>query len=383
MAVLPIEGLSAEIAARLRQAREAAGLTLTQASKAMGFDNYQVLMNIEKGERAVRALELLAFARIYGRSPDLFLGAAEPALRPTVTWRDRRDEVRVKLVEGKFLTYCGEYAQLETSAYGEPTLFRLECGSKVNTCDQAVELGEDLCRRLELGSLPARGLCTALEANGVKIAVDDLWEAGSAASAQGGFGAGILINWNGARWRANCDIAHELFHLLTWQQFPPGELTATKEGKSLADKFADAFVSAFLLPEASVVREFRDRTRGRNLTFLDCAGLARDFGVSRPVLLERLINLRLVTRDSGLTAMATDARRHRDQGARRESRSLPIEWPTPRFVATGFKSLHLGRLTRAHFARLMGIHPTQLDAFLTERDYDAAADYAGEISTAR
>ena len=382
MAVSRTEELSAGIAARLKQARETAGLTLAQATRGMGFENYQVLMNIEKGKRAVRALELLAFARIYGRSPDFFLGAAEPAQQPAVAWRDRRDEARAKLVEDKFLAYCEEYARLEAFAYGEPTMFRLECSSKVNTCDHAVELGEDLARRLELGSLPARGLCTVLEEHGVKIAVDDLWEAGSVASARGGFGAGILINWSGARWRANCDIAHELFHLLTWQQFPPGELTATKEGRSLADKFADAFVSAFLLPEASIVREFRDRTQGKNLTFLDCAGLARDFGVSRPVLLERLINLRLITRDSGLKAMATDAHRNPDLGLRRESRNLPIEWPTSRFVATGFKSLQLGRLTRARFAQLMGIHPSQLDAFLAERDYDAAADYAGEISTA-
>jgi transcriptional regulator with XRE-family HTH domain len=382
MAVPQTEGLSAGIAARLKQARETAGLTLAQGSKAMGFENYQVLMNIEKGERAVKALELLAFARIYGRSPDFFLSAAEPALRPAVAWRDRKDEARAKLVEDRFLAYCEDYAQLETVAYGGPTLFRLESGSKVNTCNQAVELGEDLSRRLELGSRPAHGLCTRLEEHGVKIVVDDLWEAGSAASARGGFGAGILINWNGARWRANCDIAHELFHLLTWQQFPPAELTATDGGKSLADKFADAFASAFLLPEASMVREFRDRTRGKNLTFLDCAGLARDFGVSRPALLGRLINLRLVTRDSGLKAMATDAHRNPDLGLRNESRNRPIEWPTPRFVATAFKCLQLGRVSRARFAQLMGIHPSQLDAFLAERDYDAVADYAGEISAA-
>jgi Zn-dependent peptidase ImmA (M78 family)/transcriptional regulator with XRE-family HTH domain len=382
MAVLPTEGLSARIAARLKQAREDVGLTLAQASKDMGFENYQVLMNIEKGERAVKALELLAFAQIYVRSLDFFLSTAEPAPRPAVAWRERRDEARAKQVEGKFLSYCEDYARLETFADGEPTQFRLECGSKVNTYDVAVELGEDLGRRLELGSHPAHGLCAVLEEHGVKIMVDELSEAGSAASTRGDFGAGILINWSSAPWRTNYDIAHELFHLLTWQQFPLAELTYPKGEKSLADRFADAFASAFLLPEASVVKEFRDRTKGKDLTYLDCVSMASDFGVSRQALLWRLINLRLVTKDSGTKAMESDSLRHIDREVRRENRNSPVEWPTPRFVATAFKCLQLGRVSRARFAQLMGIQRHQIDAFLAERDYDASEDYAGEISTA-
>jgi Zn-dependent peptidase ImmA (M78 family)/transcriptional regulator with XRE-family HTH domain len=370
------------VAARLRRAREEAGMTLTEATRKMGFENHQVLLNIEKGERAVKALELVHFAQLYTRTLDFFLSAAEPAPRPTVAWRERGDEAQVKQAEHRFLSYCEDYARLETLAEGEPTQFRLESGGKVNSFDDAVALGEDLSKRLELGSHPAHGLGTVLEERGVKIVMGDIGGAGSAASTRGEFGAGILINWCNAPWRINYDIAHELFHLLTWDQFPPAETPPPNGEKALADRFADAFASAFLLPEANAVKEFRDRTKGKNLTYLNCVSMASDFGVSRQALIWRLINLRLVTKDSGTKAMGSDTLRDIDRVVRREEWKPPVEWPTPRFVAVAFKCLQLGRVSRARFAQLMGIHRNRVDAFLAERGYDASEDYAGEISTA-
>jgi Zn-dependent peptidase ImmA (M78 family)/transcriptional regulator with XRE-family HTH domain len=377
-----IDSLSLRIAARLKRAREDLDLTLAEASRQMGFENYQVLIYIEKGERAVRAFELVNFARIYQRSLDYFLSVSEPAPRPAIAWRERGSDAAVKQVEQKFLAYCEDYARLETLAEGEPTRFRLESGGKVSSYDDAVALGEDLSSRLALGGHPARGLGTVLEERGVKIMLDDIGAAGSAAATRGDFGAGILINWRNAPWRINFDIAHELFHLLTWDQFPPPETPQPKEDKALADRFADAFASAFLLPGSEVVKEFRDRTRGKKLTYLDCASMAADFGVSRQALIWRLVNLRLVTKDSGTEAMDSETLRDIDRAFRRNDWKSPVDWPTPRFVAVAFKCLQLGRISRARFAQLMGIHRNRIDAFLAERGYNASEDYAGEISTA-
>jgi Zn-dependent peptidase ImmA (M78 family)/transcriptional regulator with XRE-family HTH domain len=370
------------IAVRLKLAREAIGMTLADAARRMGFDNYQVLISIEKGERSVKACELVEFAHAYERSLNFFLSAVEPMPRPAVAWRGRGDDALAKPVEQRFLRYCEDYARLETLAEGEPTRFHLERGTKMNSYDDAVELGEALNKELELGSHPAHGLCPALEECGVKIMAGDIGSAGSAASTRGDFGAGILINWSNAPWRINYDISHELFHLLTWTQFPPESQLVPAGDKSLADKFADAFASAFLLPESVVVKEHRSRTKTGELTDVDRINMALDFGVSSAALIWRLVNLGLMSQDAGKKAIESESLREADKTARRGEWRKPIAWPTPRFVAVAFKCLLLGRLSRARFAQLMDIRRGQINTFLAERGYDASEDYASETGTA-
>ena len=320
----------------------------------------------------------------------------------------------------------------------------MKCGGSIRSYDDAVRLGENTNKQLELGSHPARLLAGVLEESGVKIMVKRANEAGSAASAIGPFGAGVFLNSSNAPWRINYDLAHELFHLLTWDQFPASSPAAGdcppfrsspscgKEGlspsrkgdddsrdaaqeeavpetKPVAERFADAFASALLLPESVVVREFRARAKEKALSFVDCVNMARDFGVSNQALIWRLVNLRLVAKDSGEEAIKSRNREtplaagtgrlpwrsppggespcsvslFRDRSARkRDWRESSIEWPTPRFVATAFKCLQLGRLSRSRFAQVMAIDRGEIDSFLASRGYDAWEDYSGEISTA-
>jgi Zn-dependent peptidase ImmA (M78 family)/transcriptional regulator with XRE-family HTH domain len=376
------EGLSARIAARLKQAREDIGLTLAQASKGMGFENYQVLMNIEKGERAVKALELVNFARLYARQLDFFLSSSEPSPAPAVVWRSRGVDPAARRVEREFLEYCKEYGRLETFAEGAPTAFGLKSGA-VSGFDDAVLLGESITRQLELGSHPAKALASVLEENGVKLMVQESRFAGSAASTVGDFGAGVFLNSTNAPWRVSYDLAHELFHLLTWGQFPSEAPGTSDEEKPMVEKLADAFASALLLPEATVVKEFRARTRSGNLGYVDCVNMARDFGVSTQALIWRLISLRLVTRESGTKAIESESLKEFDRNARQQDRRRAVvEWPTPRFIATAFKCLQLGRLSRGRFAELMQIDRGEIDGFLAQRGYNAWEDYSGEIATA-
>jgi len=382
MTVLPTEGLSARIAARLKQAREDIGLTLAQASKGMGFENYQVLMNIEKGERAVKALELVDFARLYARQLDFFLSSAEPSPAPAVIWRSRGIDPVARRVEREFLGYCEEYGRLETFADGAPTTLKLKSGA-VSGFDDAVLLGENITRQLELGSHPAKALASVLEENGVKLMVRESKFAGSAASTVGDFGAGVFLNSSNAPWRISYDLAHELFHLLTWGQFPAETPDESAGEKPMAEKLADAFASALLLPEATVIKEYRARTKGGDLGYVDCVNMARDFGVSTQALIWRLISLRLVTRESGTKAIESESLKELDRSARQQDRKRAvIEWPTPRFIATAFKCLQLGRLSRGRFAELMEIERGEIDGFLAQRGYNAWEDYSGEISTA-
>jgi len=64
-----------DLAHRLREAREAAGLRQEDAARHLGLSRPSVAQ-IESGNRAVNGIELGALARLYGRDIGDFLAAA-------------------------------------------------------------------------------------------------------------------------------------------------------------------------------------------------------------------------------------------------------------------------------------------------------------------
>jgi Zn-dependent peptidase ImmA (M78 family) len=315
------------------------------------------------------------------RSLDSFLTLTEPGARPAVAWRERGSDQVIRRIEQRFLTFCEEYARLEELAEGRTTGFALICPTRVSDFDSATAVGEALGSQLGLGSHPAFTLRSVLEERGVKVMVTDAREAGSAASAKGPFGAGILINSRNAPWRINYDIAHELFHLITWDRMPPEEPPVESGEKSLADKFADSFASTLLLPASNVVTEFRARVRENKIGYVDIANMALDFGVSTEAMLYRLVNLRLIAREEAKTAISSGGLREIDSKVRR-GKGRAIAGHSARFVALAFKCLLAGKLSRARFAEQMDIRLGDIDGFLFDHGYDPSLGYEGEISTA-
>ena len=61
-----------KLTAKLRSARQEAGLTQVQAGKLLKKPQAYV-SKIERGERGVDAVELAEFAKIYGKTVDFFL----------------------------------------------------------------------------------------------------------------------------------------------------------------------------------------------------------------------------------------------------------------------------------------------------------------------
>lgn len=71
----------AQISARLRTAREAAGLSQGQVAKLMGLHR-PTISEIEAGRRRVSADELTQLAEIYGTSTDWILAKRDAATGP-------------------------------------------------------------------------------------------------------------------------------------------------------------------------------------------------------------------------------------------------------------------------------------------------------------
>src|SRR5438128_2545269 len=80
------------------------------------------------------------------------------------------------------------------------------------------------------GDEPGRSLPNAIEQRlGVPVLFVDAPQAISGAASKLEDLSVILINRNEPEYRRNYDLAHELFHILTWQAMPPDPLDATEK----------------------------------------------------------------------------------------------------------------------------------------------------------
>ena len=65
----------------------------------------------------------------------------------------------------------------------------------------------------------------------------------------------VLINRREAPGRRHFDLAHELFHILTWDTMPPEHVEdASEHSKNRVEQLANSFASALLMPPAVLDR---------------------------------------------------------------------------------------------------------------------------------
>src|SRR5258706_12827279 len=65
----------------------------------------------------------------------------------------------------------------------------------------------------------------------------------------------VLINRKEVKGRRHFDLAHELFHLLTWDAMPPEHVEeATETGRGRVEQLANNFASALLMPRKVLER---------------------------------------------------------------------------------------------------------------------------------
>ena len=77
-------------------------------------------------------------------------------------------------------------------------------------------LAERMHRDLNLGDYPASLLAQRLEEDYGVLIMSSHIENGSAACCRAEWGAAIVLNGKEVPWRQTFNLAHELFHLVTW-----------------------------------------------------------------------------------------------------------------------------------------------------------------------
>jgi Zn-dependent peptidase ImmA (M78 family)/DNA-binding XRE family transcriptional regulator len=288
------------IGGELRKAREKKGLTQQDAADILGVARTTITA-IEKGERRIKASELVQLARAYGRSVGEFVRQQRPQSAPfdpqfLSAYRNLKDDESIEAaVVDTFETLCKDYIELENIAR-DPLVYRYPAEYAVADAraeQQAEVIAMQERQRLGLGDAPVPVLRTLLEREvGLRIFYLDLKPSYYAGlyvydPVMGGC---IAINRLHPAERRRWSLAHEYAHFLAHRQQVDLVQEDGYQRLPARERFAESFAKHFLMPASSIGRQIGDR----DLQRIDLFIMAKYFGVSVQAMTLRLEELRYI-----------------------------------------------------------------------------------------
>ncbi len=345
------------VSTRLKLARKALHLTLSEVQIKTGVGT-STLSDFESAKREPRLAQLVQLAKVYDRPLTFFL-SDQPVSHEVVLWREKPKSPAAEQIQLRLLNLAEQYHHLEAWC-DEHQPIRLPSVTAPNAASfrypDAQQLAHDIRQQLALGERPGQTLLRVLEeVCQVKVFHLDFEPTGSAActfSPQ--FGAAVLLNSRHVRWRRNFDLAHELFHLVTWNVFRTEQTGTAVEASAQEEKFATCFARHLLMPR-EVLRLVVDARRAKNkdhLSFEDLFEVARQFDVSVEALLWH-ISLEYKIPETEVRNSLKAFRNQMSFWDDRE-RDIPPERPM-RYQALARKALRLGKLSTGRYAEYVGI----------------------------
>lgn len=343
------------IADRLRYSRQTMNLTLEAVEERTSI-GVSTLSDFENGKREPKLSQLKQLADFYRRSTAFFLEEGEPA-PDVVLWRQRPTSPQVEVLERDLIKLAEQYHNLEVWC-DDVKEFELPItsGRKEDFgYPKAEKLAHDFRNKYSLGDRPGQSLLRVLEeVCKVKVFHLAFVPSGSAAcTLSDKYGAAILLNSDNVRWRRNFDLAHELFHLLTWQVFRGTPSARGEVASDAEEKFATCFARNLLIPAETLRIAIDARLNERKtLSFSDLFEVARQFDVSVEAILWQIGFVYKVPKEH--TQQAVDQLRGQmsfwDNRERDTAPTRPL-----RFRALARQALSAGRLSTGRYAEYLGI----------------------------
>lgn len=284
------------IVKRLKHIREKLGLTQAQLSEKLGFKDRQTVAAIEAGQRKLSAEELVRAMQVLGVALDYFTDPFRLVGEGHFSWRTTKDATPSLLdaFEEKAGRWIALYRQLGQGKDSplSPLQSRLPLTEK-STYEEARAVAEALGHEWKLGEVPALRLEEAVrERLGALVLYVDAPKSISGAACQVPGLNAILINRQEPEGRRHYDLAHEVFHLLTWEQMPPehreGDIPRGGKGRRV-EQLADNFASALLMPERTLAPRWQARGPADIHAWLNAA--ATELMVTAVALKWRLVQL--------------------------------------------------------------------------------------------
>ena len=287
----------------LQQARVRKGFTQEEAAKIIPIAR-TTMVAIEKGERRIKAGELIKLAQAYNMPiadlvrPHSAIVLSQPQFRGPSLRTEEDDKLIEPYVEQlKYL--ARNYYELEQITQSPlvrkyPVVY--ETG-RLTTSEAAENIASEERIRLGLNDGQILLLRDILEQDvGLRIFYYPFPGKFSAIYLyEEQVGGCIAVNSNHPEDRRRWSLAHDYGHFLTYRQKPTVFIEDGYQRKPESERLADDFATFFLMPTNGLMRRFNDiRKTKESVKLGDLLTLAHFYGVSMEAMLFRLENLRLL-----------------------------------------------------------------------------------------
>jgi XRE family transcriptional regulator, fatty acid utilization regulator len=362
--------MSMLIGTRLKALREERKLSQDDVARVFGFKDRQTVSAIETGERRLSAEELLLAVEKLGASLDYFTDPFMLAGEGSFSWRQSGvSHERLNSFErvaGRWIAAIRTLAP----AVGRPgpnMRQSLKLTSK-SSFDDAMAAGERVAADFKLGDVPAQKLADAMEQKlGVLVLMVDAFDGVSGAACRLPELDAVLINRREIAGRRHFDLAHELFHILTWDTMPPEHIEESSErSRSRVEQLANSFASALLMP-AKVLDRFAG-AGGYSVKWLN--DTAEALQVTATALKWRLVALGRL--DSAEANKISDASL-RNNGRKVEGRTPPPLY-SKAFMEVIALAIDDGQVSARKAADLLDVKLEELEELCTAHGVEVSLD---------
>lgn len=363
------------IGTRVRALREERGLSQEALSRLLGFNDRQTLSAIENGERRVSAEELLVLVQQLGASLDYFTDPFQLIGEGRFSWRQLNvGPQKLSAYERRAGRWIAAYRTLARQVGRKAPLLRRSLGiTRQHSYEDAAAAGERLVSELNLGDIPAASLADLMQRSlGLLVLNVDATEGISGAACRLPELDVVLINRNEVPGRRHFDLAHELFHILTWDTMTPEHVEeAVETSRNRIEQLANSFASAVLMPWHSLDRfgEWKGLDGDRLIAKLNMS--ADELLVSASALKWRLVALGRLT-PAAARAVPDAALRHNGHDGR--ERNPPPLFSRP-FVEVMAEGLKQGHISVRRLASLLDLQIDDVSELLHQYSVDAPDEW--------
>ena len=283
------------IGKRFKALREERRLSQDDLAQLFGFKDRQTVSAIETGARRVTANELvLAVERLdvpldHFTDPFRLVGEGRFSWRQTALEVDQLDDY-----ERRAGCWIAAFRELAPQVGRQPPLMRRTLGlARHSRFEDAMLAGERFTAEFDLGEAPATRLVELMERElGILVLMVDACEGISGAACRLPEMDTVLIARREVEGRRHFDLAHELFHVLTWDAMPPEHSEEAREtGGNRVEQLANNFAAAALMPASSLKQYGNWSTLAEEELIARLNAVADEFHVTSSALRWRLVAL--------------------------------------------------------------------------------------------
>ena len=361
---------------RVSSAREASGMTQEALAKSLGLKDRQSVSDIETGKRSLKPEELMILAELFNRDIEFFIDPFVVAGEAQFSWRVDPAVTQASLDDfedkaGQWIGLMRWMRELTEMPSDGGLKLSLQL-TKNSTYEIAQDRAEAFVSKFELGQAPAERLIETVERDlDIPVLFVDTIEAGAGKSISGATChledmRVILINRNENEARRHYDLAHELFHALTWDTMKPDHRESNSHlersrGKRI-EELANNFAASLLMPISSIAELLEEKKLDDVAHLVDVAARLR---VAPSAFGWRLLNLGLIGQTT-CTQLTKERQKTHSQ-------------PKPKKFSSAFaKMLHdcldHGKLSARKAAKVTGLGLAGLQELFQEYELPPAFD---------